>query len=188
MLILVLGGFGVGKDTVVDMLVDIIGKDKAYKIPSWTTREPRYKGEDTHNFIWWPGSTSAERNEIFHKEVVPMGVCAAYSIIDYCYYWIEYDQIGNTQYEFYITDKYGARQIMKNLTEEKYFILLIDRPKNLITVESERLNREYTVNTMVGNNFFFDIKPDIIFHNIFMDLKLLKENLFDLADYIQNFE
>lgn len=183
MIIIVLGDFGVGKDTIVDMLVDIIGEDKAYKIRSWTTRGPRFPEEDTHNFFWWPGSTRNDRNQAFLYDVLNSGNCAAWSMIGYHYYWVEFNQIGNTEYEFYITDPKGARDIMEKI-DEKFLVLEIRRPDPLINVPKERLNR-------IRHIFLNSIKSphsDIVFENIYPDLKTLKDKLFDLADCIQEFE
>ena len=63
MIILITGDFGVGKDTFADFLIEEINKEnaeitnqdiyvwRAKKIKSFTTRKPRYEGEDTHTFI-----------------------------------------------------------------------------------------------------------------------------------------
>lgn len=48
MIILVVGNFGVGKDTFADFMLKYL--PESIKIKSFTTREPRFDGEDTHIF------------------------------------------------------------------------------------------------------------------------------------------
>lgn len=135
MLIVIVGDFGVGKDTVADMCIDLLG-DEACKIKSWTTRRPRYPHENTHNFVL-TNDSDAYFNEIISQQ----GDLVAYTKIDNEYYWVTFDQFNNCKYEFYITDKKGACDVFDNIDEKK-LLIEIRRPKELISIDKDRLNRE----------------------------------------------
>ena len=170
MIILIIGDFGVGKDTVADMCVDILGDEKAHKIKSYTTRDPRYPEEDTHTFISVEHTFFKSKKCFFKDVVLNSGKLVAYTQIDNEFYWTEIDQFFQKPFEFYVTDNKGAAEVVYNIREVPVMIIKIDRPQSMIDVEEERLNR-----TRSSNNP--DIPPTIFFRNDTDTLEQLRDNV-----------
>ena len=179
MIFLIVGDFGVGKDTIVDMLVQMIGEDEAYKIRSWTTREPRFPGEDTHNFYWWPGSTRAGRINSFMQDVLPYIDQVAFTSIDGEYYWTESNQFQNTKYEFYIINDHGAWRAVRYFEQNdiEYTIIRVVRPEYLLNIDDGRKNRR-------SFSYTEPVPQDIIFENTFTDFESLRSEVASLAGFI----
>ena len=176
MLVLVIGDYGVGKDTIVDMLVDTIGKDVAAKIKSWTTRDPRDSTENTHKFVWWL-KTIEERNKYFERYILGSDLLIAYTKIDGCYYWVEDNQLNQKDYEFCIVDKKGAADFKLSYHKDLTMTIEIKRPEEQINVNKKRLERKSCYIEP-------DIRPLITFYNNSNDLNFLKTKVEKLADII----
>ena len=140
MIILIVGDFGVGKDTFADMLVDCFG-DEAHKILSYTTRKQRYDGEDTHIFVshdFW--------NAV--QEEIPSPIVAETKIDGEFYGTLRHQFCGSLPYEdisydIYVVDDIGVRDVIQSHIDS-VFVIEIVRPKWLIKVPKERLNRQRT--------------------------------------------
>jgi len=158
MLIIIVGESGVGKDTIADMCVNIL-RSKAIKIRSYSTREPRYEGENTH--IFYPAHDKAHAKKLF-DDLVDMENVAAWTCIDGHYYWTLKDQFNHFDYEFYVCDYEGAIQALKNVEGPKIVVEVV-RPKELINVDKDRVDREMKV---------INIPKSMIFIN---DTKTLQE-------------
>lgn len=122
MIILIVGDFGVGKDTVADMILSYL--EPAQKILSYTTRKPRYDGEDTHIFV----------DEFDSDNVL------AYTQIGEHHYWTKKSQFDKTKYNIYVVDSLGVRDVIESEFDD-IFIIEIVRPKWLIDLNKERLER-----------------------------------------------
>lgn len=152
MIILVTGDFGVGKDTFADILLEKFG-DSAQKIQSYTTRPPRYEGEDTHIFV-----TEDEWHNLGHK--------VAQTIIDGNYYGTIDSQFQKNLFNIYVVDDIGVRDVVDAKIDDIYLIEII-RPKWLIDVPEERLNRRRTN--------YFDYK-NMVDYRVINDSSLEKLN------------
>lgn len=154
MIILITGGFGVGKDTFADYLLEEFEKNKilAQKIRSYTTRPPRYPGEKTHIFAT-PGVYETTKNNT-----------VAQTTIDNYHYWTTPDQFDKNKINIYVVDDIGVRDTVTADIDE-VFIILITRPQHLITVNKQRQNRKKTET--------FKFEPDFEILND-GDLKSLK--------------
>lgn len=129
MLILIVGDFGVGKDTFADLLLSYLD---GVKIQSYATRSPRYDGEDTHIFM--------EKEDFFddydNNRVV------AWTFIHNNYYWTTKNQFNKHKHEVYVVDDVGLRDVIKSHIFKDYYVIEIIRSKHLIHVGEERLNRK----------------------------------------------
>lgn len=133
MIILIVGDFGVGKDTFADMLLECFS-DNAQKVQSYTTREPRFPGEDTHIFI--NKETWQEYQNMNPSPIV------AETIIDNHFYGTINNQF-DADYNIYVVDDIGVRDVL-NADIDSVFIIEIIRPKWLINASQSRLNRKRT--------------------------------------------
>ena len=129
MIILITGDFGVGKDTFADMLLNYFGEE-ATKILSYTTRAPRYDGEDTHIFV-----SEEEWNNIKQNDNI-----IAETWIDNSYYGTIEEQFDN-KYNIYVVDDIGVRDVL-NANIDKVFIAEIVRPKWCMDIDTDRLSRK----------------------------------------------
>ena len=131
MIVLIVGDFGVGKDTVADLLLkeslrhhDCV---KFQKICSYTTREPRYDGEKTHLFC-------SKRDFLTFNDLV------AQTKIGDNYYGARESQFDKKIVNLYCVDEKGVNDIV-NANMDDYIIVEVIRPKWLIDVPIDRLNR-----------------------------------------------
>lgn len=122
MIILIVGDFGVGKDTVANMIVSHL--DNTQKILSYTTRKPRYDGEDTHIFV----DDFNDNNVLAHTQIGEH------------HYWTKKSQFDKTKYNIYVVDSLGVKDVI-DAEFDDIFIIEIVRPKWLIDVDKERLER-----------------------------------------------
>lgn len=133
MIVLIVGDFGVGKDTVADLLLSqsLTHKSNSYsfqKILSYATRKPRYEGEDTHIF------TSKE-------EFLKFDDLVACTKIDDNYYGARFSQFDTEKINLYCVDDKGVSDIIdKNIDD--VFIVEVIRPKWLRNVSNMRLARK----------------------------------------------
>lgn len=144
MIILVVGDFGVGKDTFADMLLDEMGHEESNKVLSYTTREPRYDGEETHIFV---------THEFWEKQQEEPNLIVAETNIDGHFYGTLLHQFNayirkqqpdySIKYDIYVVDDIGVRDVVAADIDD-VFIVEIIRPKWLIDVPTSRLNRERT--------------------------------------------
>ena len=166
MIILITGDFGVGKDTFADFLVKEINssifKDYskephtcvwgAKKIKSFTTRKPRYDGEDTHTFI-----SKEKWLEIREKP----GCIVAETEINGEFYGTAKCQFDHNYYfSVYVVDDIGVRDMLaaKEVLKEKIYVIEIFRPKALRNIDESRLNR-------VRNLESYRVYPDSVVYN-----------------------
>lgn len=168
MLILIVGDFGVGKDTIADMFVEYLGEE-AVKIKSWTTRPPRYEGEDTHLFL--------EEGDLSHNEDI-----VAFCTIGGYYYWTEANQFDQKKYEFYIIDKDSVPQVLENYINP-IFIIEIKRPDYLIDVDESRLNRVRIDDDYTDCSHFHS---NIVYNNSGQDLDDLRDDVVMMAEMIKH--
>ena len=145
MIVLIVGDYGVGKDTFADMLVEHLGED-ANKIKSVTTRKPRYPDEDTHVFVNEQRWLLLSQN----YEII------AYTEIGGEHYGTFFNQFGYYDYDVYVVDDVGVRDVLRSCIDATY-IVEIKRPKWLIDLPEERLTRERTDS--------YDYKPDYVVIN-----------------------
>ena len=129
MILLIVGDFGVGKDTFADMLLKYFG-EKANKILSYTTRKPRYDGENTHFFI-------------SEEEWKSLPNIIAETKIDNNFYGTVAEQFGTKMYDIYVVDDIGVKNIVESNIDE-VFIIEVIRPKWLVDLPDDRLNRTRT--------------------------------------------
>ena len=132
MIVLIVGDFGVGKDTVADLLLknslnyhDCV---KFQKILSYTTREPRYDGERTHLFC-------SKRDFLTFNDLV------AQTKIGDNYYGARESQFDKKIVNLYCVDNKGVYDIVSSGIDD-YLIVEVVRPKWLIDLPEDRLNRE----------------------------------------------
>ena len=168
MLILIIGDFGVGKDTIADMFVEYLGED-AVKIKSWTTRPPRYEGEDTHLFL-------EERDPSYNESIIAFCTIGGYD------YWTEAYQFDQKKYEFYVIDKNSVPQVLENYTNP-IFIIEIKRPDHLIDVDESRLNRVRIDDDYTDCSHFHS---NIVYNNSGQDLDDLKDDVAMMAEMIKH--
>ena len=130
MLVLITGDFGVGKDTFADYLLENL--EDSIKIPSYTSREPRYEGENTHTFA---------TKEDFIKDYDDKNIIA-WTMIHNEYYWTTKQQFGKHKHELYIVDDIGLRDVIKSHFFDDYIVIEIIRSEHLIHIDEQRKNRK----------------------------------------------
>ena len=131
MICLIVGDFGVGKDTVANLLkkISLERNDcvKTNKILSYTTRPPRYKGEDTHLFC-------TERQFLTFNDLI------AQTVIDDHYYGARSSQFDKNKLNLYCVDSKGVHDVIKSEIDD-VFVIEVIRPKWLINLPDDRINR-----------------------------------------------
>lgn len=132
MIVLIVGDFGVGKDTVADLLLknslnhhDCV---KFQKILSYTTREPRYDGERTHLFC-------SKRDFLTFNDLV------AQTKIGDNYYGARESQFDKEIVNLYCVDEKGVNDIV-DADIDDYIVVEVIRPKWLVDIPIDRLNRD----------------------------------------------
>ena len=132
MIVLIVGDFGVRKDTVADFLTkeslrhhDCV---KFQKIKSYTTRLPRYENEDTHIFC------TKETFKSFNDLI-------AQTKIDDNYYGARASQFDKNKANLYCVDDQGVRDVLES-DIDRIIIVEVVRPKWLINLPKKRLNRK----------------------------------------------
>lgn len=132
MICLIVGGFGVGKDTVADLLVKTVSSRhdciKAKKILSYTTRSPRYEGEKTHLFCT-------------KDQFLTFNDLVAQTEIDGHYYGAREFQFDKSKLNLYCIDGKGVYDII-NSNIDDVLIVEVVRPKWLINLPSDRIDRQ----------------------------------------------
>lgn len=137
LIVLITGDFCVGKDTVADMLCEIINGDDdpnmpfALKIRSYTTREERYKDEDTHVFC------TKEEFESFTDFI-------AQTEINGEYYGARLSQFSRSLINVYVVDDKGVYDISNANLDCNIMVIQVVRPKWLVNCPKSRTNRERT--------------------------------------------
>ena len=114
---LICGRTGTGKDTLQDILVNRYGWKS---VKSYTTRKPRYKGEDTHIFI-----SHEEAAKIPKEDKVAVTYIKNGDIEDE--YFATRKQVAEA--DCYIIDPIGIEKLAKNMPEEN-FVIIYMRPEN----------------------------------------------------------
>lgn len=174
MLILITGDFGVGKDTIVDMFVDYLGDD-ACKIKSWTTRPPRFEGEDTHKF--------------YEGKLDPFSLdnIVAFCTIGKYHYWTELSQFNQKKYEFYVIDLDSIYQVISKQSKlPPIMVILIKRPNSLIGVDETRLNRKRVCDEFDPNYPYINFDIDMVYNNLSSDLEDLNDDVKMMAEMIKH--
>lgn len=131
MIVLIVGDFCVGKDTVADFLIDAWNESsdiEVVKIRSYTTRSPRYEGENTHEFCT-------------EEEFLAFDDLVAQTKIGDHYYGARASQFNSNDINFYVVDDKGVCDILDSDLTDIYVIEVI-RPKWLRNCPKERQNRE----------------------------------------------
>ena len=116
-LYLVIGESGTGKDTIINALCEEYGYKK---VISYTTRKPRYDGENTHSFI-----TPDEFANLKH--------IVASTCFDGSYYCATQEQVDDA--DFYIIDKNGIESFREKYTSK--------RPYKIIYITADNQERIY---------------------------------------------
>lgn len=132
MIVLIVGDFGVGKDTVADMIIKESLRyndcEKFQKILSYCTREPRYEGENTHIFVT-------------KEEFLQYNDFIAYTVIDGKYYGARKSQFDPSKVNLYCVDGKGVNDVLHSHIHDDIFVVEVIRPKWLIDFPKERLSR-----------------------------------------------
>ena len=167
MIVLIVGDFAVGKDTVADYFVELMDKNDfcVEKIKSYTTREPRFTGEDTHIFC-------SKEEFLSFKDLV------AETKIDEQYYGTRASQFNENKINFYCVDDKGVKDIESSGIDDT-FIVEVVRPKWLINASDERLNRKRHYGKYKYNADYRIINDG--------DLDKLKKSVFECFTFMKNF-
>lgn len=132
MIVLIVGDFGVGKDTVADLLLKESLRyhdcERFVKILSYATREPRYDGEKTHTFC------SVEEFLKFNDLI------ASTQIEDH-YYGTRASQFDTNKVNLYCVDDKGVKDVIEADIDDILVVEVI-RPKWLIDLPEDRLKRK----------------------------------------------
>ena len=153
---LVVGLLGAGKDS----LINAVQKTIPMKLlKSYTTRPPRYDGEDTHTFI------NKEEYDSLHNKLATFDLNGVY----YC---STEEQVVNS--DIYVIDNEGARQFLNNYRGDKPIkIIYIDAPSELRKQRMiKRGDNENDIHKRIEHDEgVIDIqdKADIIIQNINFD-------------------
>lgn len=161
-LLCVLGASGSGKSTLCAELEKRFGLKS---IPSYTTRKPRFEGEQGHTFI--------TENEFDKLENI-----LAYAETNSCRYAVTKEMLENEEYSIYVIDMTGLKYLYEHYHGDRPLISVFidcdvyDRFNHMIKREDTRsyddkvraaLNRiehdavEFNTNDLVDNvNYIFD--------------------------------
>lgn len=163
MIILVTGDFCVGKDTVADILVD---KLDANKILSYTTRKPRYEGEDTHEFC------TRQEFEQFDDVV-------AFTEIGGALYGSRRSQFIDDEINIYVVDHKGVVDMLDGDLGDDVFVLEVVRPSWLIECPAQRSDRDRK----------YDVKPTRIDYRLINDgdMEKLYRDCTEFLAYLQSY-
>ena len=133
MIALIVGDFGVGKDTVADLLVKESLRrhdcEKFEKILSYTTRKPRYEKEKTHIFCT-------------KEDFLSINDFLACTKINDQYYGARFSQFDKNKINLYCVDDKGVRDVIESKIDDEILVIEVIRPKWLINVPNERLQRK----------------------------------------------
>lgn len=130
--VLVVGDFCVGKDTVADNILDILSNRFHYetnKIISYTTREPRYEGEDTHIFC--------SKEEFLNFD----DIVAETKIADQ-YYGARASQFKKDCINVYVVDEKGVHDVINARLNDPIFVIEVFRPNWLRDCPESRIKRD----------------------------------------------
>ena len=153
---LVVGLLGAGKDS----LINAVQKTVPMKLlKSYTTRHPRYNGENTHTFI------NKEEYDSLHNKLATFDLNG----VHYC---STKEQVDNS--DVYVIDNEGARQFLNNYGGNKPVkIIYIDTPSELRKQRMiKRGDNENDIHKRIEHDEgVIDIqdKADIIIQNINFD-------------------
>lgn len=125
MIVLITGDFCVGKDVVADYFVE--NMDNAQKILSYTTREPRFEGEQTHLFC------TKEEFEQFDDLV-------ATTCINDEYYGARSEQFDKDKVNVYVVDNKGVSDVL-NAHIDNVYVVEVVRPDWLKNCPKSRIDR-----------------------------------------------
>lgn len=106
LLVCFIGESGSGKSTIIDMLEKLDGYNY---VRSYTTRNPRYEGEDTH--IFFP-------KEEFKEEIVYKEDIIAWTKFDGNYYWASKSQYRGKGISLYAVDAKGFYDVLEATKED----------------------------------------------------------------------
>ena len=134
MIVLIVGDFGVGKDTFADMLLSHFSQP-AQKIKSYATRQRRSWNEDTHIFV-------SKKDWIEYINECPSDILAQTQIDDNFYGTFKH-QFDRNCFNIYVVDDIGVRDVLNANIDDVYIIEII-RPIELIDVPEERIKRNRT--------------------------------------------
>jgi guanylate kinase len=112
--ILIVGNSGSGKTTVVEELEKRYGLKP---IQSYTTRQPRYKGETGHIFVQ-------------HKDMPPHSEMVGYTLYNYQHYWATKQQVEDN--DLYVIDPAGIQYFREHYDGDKpYLVIQIWAPEEI---------------------------------------------------------
>ena len=107
----ILGASASGKSTLVKMLEN---EFKMKQIPSYTTRSPRFKGEEGHTFV-------------SEKEFKALNDIVAYNYYLGNHYGVTASQIDDDTYNLYVVDQTGLNELRKKYRgNRKIYSIFID--------------------------------------------------------------
>ena len=168
MIVLIVGGFGVGKDTVADLLIEESLKhnefQKLKKILSYTTRLPRYEGEHTHVFCT---KDAFEEIDDF----------IATTVIDDQFYGARASQFDKSKVNLYCVDDKGVNDVLNHPDiNDTVAVVEVIRPQWLINLPKKRMER-----IRQFSDFNYDIDYRIMNDG---DMEKLKTSVSDCFDYL----
>lgn len=168
MIVLIVGDFGVGKDTFANMMLTHLGIDLAQIVRSYTTRPKRYDDEITHTFVSHDDYLNVKEEDK-----------VAETCINGEYYWTTKDQFKKffNGFSIYVVDAFGVEQVLKSDIDTVYIIEVV-RPSWLIDVPEERKNREAP-----KTNFKYNVDYRVINDKTF---EYLDRTANDVANVLKN--
>ena len=131
MICLIVGDFCVGKDLVADYMVQSCNDMfdiTARKVKSYTTRLPRYEGEDTHEFC------TREEFEDFDDLL-------ATTVIGDEYYGARLCQFDPDFLNVYVVDSNGVKDMLASDVNDPIYVVQIIRPSWLNDCPKSRTER-----------------------------------------------
>lgn len=151
-IICIVGKSGSGKSLVADYL------EKKYSIKliqSYTTRKPRYEGEDGHIFVSELEYEAVNKNDML-----------AYTHFGDNHYWTLKKDVEQYPISTYVIDEVGLKY-MKDTYKEDFDVvsLWIERNEELRDVSQERKDRDK--GKFVEDRFYYD---DVVINNGSKDL------------------